>query len=78
MSKIEAQDLGVLSLTDKMFVSCLPKEANAVVVRYDLVPGIRISCVIPPQTMHIRINQETWNYGGKKRIKRFRVLLKLG
>src|SRR5271157_4092171 len=77
METKKLQDLGVLSATNPIFVSCLPKETSSVVVKYDFgaagTPDIRVSCVIPPQTMHVRLNQQCWNRDGKKRIKRCKI-----
>jgi len=72
-TEIKKLDLGILSPTSKIFVSCLPKEAASAVVKYDFGGGIRVSCVVPPQTMHVRVNQQSWNYGGKKRIKKCKL-----
>lgn len=49
----QLHDLGVLTSKSKLFISTIPKDTQAVVVKYS--PGIRISCVIPPQKLSVRI-----------------------
>lgn len=54
MESNQLHDLGMLSTDNKIFISLLPKSSKAVVVNY--TSGIRISCVIPPQKLKVRVS----------------------
>jgi len=50
----QLEDLGVIKPESKVFVSSLPKETSSVVVKYETT-AIRISAVVPPQKLKVRV-----------------------
>ena len=66
------EDLGLLKPQTKLFVSSLPKETASLVVKYEN-RNIRISAVVPPQKLKIRILDSDEDGYGDSRVVRCKI-----